>query len=152
METPTTDTQSPSRVPAKAQDPLFVLSLLSGFVGLILLFLAAVVYGASSRAAGDDLKVFEYARWILAGGLFLFVLAVGLQLNNIVDLYKQKKSRIAANVVTMAALALALTGLVNYVGSRHYRQFDFTSDQLYSISDETKKVLETLDKDVEIYA
>ncbi len=46
-------------------------------------------------------------------------------------------------------LGVALLGMVNYLGGKYYQRFDWTSSQLYSLSDRTKSMLEGLGQDVE---
>src|SRR5262249_58378750 len=45
---------------------------------------------------------------------------------------------------------LALVKVANFLGYRHHKRFDLTSEGLYSISDQTKKVVATLPKDVKV--
>ena len=59
-----------------------------------------------------------------------------------------------ANVVTASTatvgivLAVALTGMVNWLGFRHYVRADWTKSQIYSLSDKTLNVLKGVDSDV----
>lgn len=46
-------------------------------------------------------------------------------------------------------LALALFALVNYLGNRHYARFDWTSSELYTLTEKSKAVVRGLDRDVE---
>ncbi len=48
-------------------------------------------------------------------------------------------------------LALAIVCMVNYLAFRHYTRWDFTSDERFTLSDQTREVLQGLDRDVEIY-
>ncbi|HEV2852720.1 MAG TPA: GldG family protein [Thermoanaerobaculia bacterium] len=53
---------------------------------------------------------------------------------------------------TLSAAVLLLTALlliVNYFGWKYYKRFDWTSNQLYSLSEKTLNVLKDLKKDVE---
>ena len=52
---------------------------------------------------------------------------------------------LSAGVLLLAALLV----IVNYFGWKYYKRFDWTSSQLYSLSDKTKNVLKGLDKDVD---
>jgi hypothetical protein len=47
-------------------------------------------------------------------------------------------------------LALALYLMVNYLGERHYLRFDWTSSQLYSLSEKSLSVVRGLDRDVDV--
>ena len=52
---------------------------------------------------------------------------------------------LSAGVLLLAALLVIL----NYFGWKYYKRFDWTSSQLYSLSDKTQKVLKGLQKDVD---
>ncbi|MFL6196506.1 MAG: GldG family protein [Thermoanaerobaculia bacterium] len=52
---------------------------------------------------------------------------------------------LSAGVLLVAALLL----IVNYFGWKYYKRFDWTSSQLYSLSDKTRNVLKALDRDVD---
>ena len=52
---------------------------------------------------------------------------------------------LSVGVLLLAVLLL----LVNYFGWKYYKRFDWTSSQLYSLSDKTRKVLQNLHKDVD---
>ncbi len=47
-------------------------------------------------------------------------------------------------------LVAALVAIVNYLGMRYYQRFDWTSSQIYSLSDKTKAILAGLDRDVDV--
>jgi len=47
-------------------------------------------------------------------------------------------------------LALALTIMVNWLGSRHYQTGDWTSSRMYSISDKTRGVLASLEEEIQV--
>jgi ABC-type uncharacterized transport system involved in gliding motility auxiliary subunit len=46
-------------------------------------------------------------------------------------------------------LLAALLVILNYFGGKYYKRFDWTSSQLYSLSDKTKNVLKGLNRDVD---
>ena len=47
-------------------------------------------------------------------------------------------------------LAAALVGIVNYLGMRYYHRFDWTSSQIYSLSEKTLAILQGLDKEIDV--
>ncbi|MEM9558350.1 MAG: GldG family protein [Acidobacteriota bacterium] len=47
-------------------------------------------------------------------------------------------------------LVLALWAMVNYLGWRHYERFDWTSSQLYTLSEKSERVLAQIDRDIDI--
>lgn len=61
------------------------------------------------------------------------------------------RARIGLNVGMMSALAVALFIIANYLAFRWYDRFDWTSDEIYTLSPRTKQVLGRLSKRVNVY-
>ncbi len=56
----------------------------------------------------------------------------------------RKQTLQEANWGVFLVLCLALFGMVNYLGYRHYHRWDLTSSRSFSLSDQTRKVLKDL--------
>jgi len=52
----------------------------------------------------------------------------------------------------MIALVLAILVLINYLGTRHHKRFDFTQTKLHSLSDQSIKVVKALREDLQVKA
>src|SRR6476469_7558403 len=61
-----------------------------------------------------------------------------------------RRGRIGVNVFIQLTLGVALFALVNYLGWRHYKQWDNTFNKEYTLSEDTLEFLKQLDKKVEI--
>src|SRR5262249_56629356 len=68
----------------------------------------------------------------------------------IVGFFSRRQGRLGANTVVLSVAVLALVVVANYLGYRHHKRFDLTAEGLYSISDQTKKVVANLPKDVKV--
>jgi ABC-2 type transport system permease protein len=55
-----------------------------------------------------------------------------------------------ATLALSVLLGLGILGLVNYIGSRRYARFDWTSSGLYSLSEKTRNVLKDLKTPVQV--
>ena len=55
------------------------------------------------------------------------------------------------NAVVTALLVLVLAGIANYLAFRHYERFDWTSQQVYTLSDRSRTVLRGLRTDLDVY-
>ncbi len=141
--------------PASERDSegLFLISLGSGLLGAFLLLVAALMYITASYAelAGGGSWLIDKRQWFLAAGTGLFVLGVGLQANNIWELLYRRRSLFALNVILMSVLAIALTVLVDYVTHRHFHEFDWTRQGVFTISDESVQVAKNLDRDLRVW-
>ena len=56
------------------------------------------------------------------------------------------RSKIGVNVFLQIVLCLLLFGIVNYLGFQHYKRWDFSRDQKYTLSSQTKRVISSLKK------
>src|SRR5207248_8845090 len=52
--------------------------------------------------------------------------------------------QIGLNVLIQVGLAIFLVAMVNSIGFRHFKRWDFSRDQKYALSDKTKRFLETI--------
>ena len=59
--------------------------------------------------------------------------------------------RTRLNLVLTAALGLVIVVLLNYISSRHYKRWDWTTHGLFTLSERSKDVLSELGEDVQIY-
>ncbi|HEV3408877.1 MAG TPA: GldG family protein [Chthoniobacterales bacterium] len=57
---------------------------------------------------------------------------------------KIHRVQIGINVLVQAALIFLLVAMVNYLGFEHYKRWDLSRDKKYSLSDKTKRFLETI--------
>jgi ABC-type uncharacterized transport system involved in gliding motility auxiliary subunit len=62
-----------------------------------------------------------------------------------------RQTKYGAYSSTYVLVALAILVAANYLGIRYNKTYDATKDKLYSLSDQTMKVLGGLDRDIKIY-
>ncbi len=60
------------------------------------------------------------------------------------------RSTFRATLALSVVLGLGILGLVNYIGSRRFARFDWTSSGLYSLSEKTRNVLKGLKAPVQV--
>lgn len=56
----------------------------------------------------------------------------------------------ASTVSAAVGLVLALLGMVNYLGWKYHKRFDWTASEIYSLSEKSIRILAELDRDVEV--
>ena len=61
----------------------------------------------------------------------------------------QRRTRL--NFVLTTVLSLVIVVLVNYISSRHYKRWDWTTHGLFTLSDRSQQVLRELQQDVQVY-
>jgi ABC-type uncharacterized transport system involved in gliding motility auxiliary subunit len=63
---------------------------------------------------------------------------------------RKERIAVASSATAGIVLAVALVGMVNWLGYRHYVRADWTSSRIYSLSDKTKNVLKGIKDEVRV--
>jgi ABC-type uncharacterized transport system involved in gliding motility auxiliary subunit len=87
---------------------------------------------------------------LLIGGGVLLLAGIVLGFDGIIAFFSQRSSRLGTNTTILALAVLAILGLANFVGYRHHKRFDLTTEKLYTLSDQSKKIVGGLKEDVTI--
>ena len=62
-----------------------------------------------------------------------------------------RSSRTRLNLALTALLGITAVALLSYISSQHYTRWDWTSDKLFTLSAQSRQLLEELDQDVQVY-
>lgn len=89
-----------------------------------------------------------FSKILLAAGSVLVVASVVLGYRGIIDFFSRRSSKLGTNTLILGLAVLAILGLLNFVGYRHHKRFDLTAEKLFTLSDQTKKIVSGLQKDV----
>ncbi len=89
-------------------------------------------------------------KWILIGGGVLLVAALVGNFREIAGFFSSRGGRLGANTAVLTLAVVGILVLVNFLGFRHAERWDWTPEHLYTLSDETKKVLGGLKEDVHV--
>ena len=87
---------------------------------------------------------------LIAGGLAMLLASIVLNFGSIVAFFRGRQGRLGANTVALSVAVIAIIGVLNFLGFRHHKRFDLTAEGLYTLSDQTKKVVGGLQKDVKV--
>jgi ABC-type uncharacterized transport system involved in gliding motility auxiliary subunit len=118
---------------------------LLGLVGLILL-----VFGALALVLTQQLSFYVLVH--LGAGLALLVTFLAASFQDLGQLLSQRSTRYGTNMLVYSVLFIALLIGVNWVGVRHNHRFDWSEGGVFTVSPQTRGVLDKLDKDVELQA
>ena len=86
---------------------------------------------------------------LIAGGVFLLA-SVILGFQRILRFFSKRSSQLGTNTSLLALGVLAILVVINYLGFQHKKRFDLTSEKLYTLSDQTKKIASGLKQDISI--
>jgi ABC-type uncharacterized transport system involved in gliding motility auxiliary subunit len=118
---------------------------LLGLLGLVILG-----FGLAARLilGIDTLLVWAH---IVGGGLCLVAyLAFGFE--NFRSMLGQRSTRYGASALLYSVLFVALVAGINYVGYRRHHRWDVTEGGIYTLSPQSKKVVESLKEDLAMTA
>jgi len=115
----------------------------SASIGIALLIASYVVH---VRQGGFPLA----AKILLIAGGVLVLGAIVLGIRSIIGFFSLRSSQLGTNTLALSLGVLAILAIVNYAGFRHHKRFDLTSEKLFTLSDQTKKIVGGLKADVHI--
>ncbi len=122
-----------------------------GVVGIGFSLLSFVIVIASGAGISSDLG------WIggnLVIGLVLLVTAAAMNIDALRERMSSGEARRAGKYGTSAVLStllgIALLGMLGFLGTRYHHRFDWSEQKVHTLSDQTKKVLEGLEQDVDV--
>ena len=113
-----------------------------GYLGLAALFAGFVYYSANQW----DWK----AQAAVYGGVGLIGAYLAANFSTIRSALRTRAVRYGSAAGLTVLLALGILILASFLNFRHHKRIDLTEEQLYSISDQSRKVVENLDTEVEI--
>jgi len=93
---------------------------------------------------------FRFSKGLLIGGGVLILAAIVLGFRGILGYLSKRSSQLGTNTTVLALAVIAILAIVNFAGYRHHKRFDLTSEKLFTLSDQTKKIVGGLDKDITI--
>jgi ABC-type uncharacterized transport system involved in gliding motility auxiliary subunit len=87
---------------------------------------------------------------LLIGGGVLLLAAIIIGFQHIVNFFSKRSSQLGTNAVILSVAVFAILAILNFLSFRHSKRFDLTSEKLFSVSDQTRKIVGGLQKDVTI--
>ncbi|MBI4455694.1 MAG: GldG family protein [Acidobacteria bacterium] len=111
--------------------------------GLILLLLGYLYYAIRSVWSIP-------AQVMVYGGAAVLVFSLFWHWEEIQKTFHRRAVRYGSAASAIILILLGILGLVNFLGYRHSKRFDLTENQLFSLSDQSKKVAQNLKMDVTV--
>ncbi len=86
---------------------------------------------------------------LIAGGVML-LLSILLSSREIAGSFGKRSTRLGTNTAVVTLAVVAILVMLNFVGFRHHKRFDWTTEQFYTLSSQTRNILGGLKEDVNI--
>lgn len=112
-----------------------------GWIGTLLVFASVAIRFLRPEWAQYQ----QYAAW---GGLALVLIYLGGQWRDIATFYEGRSARYGTLSLVGILVFAGILVAVNYLASRQNKRWDLTANQVYSLSDQTIKILQNLDAPV----
>lgn len=122
-----------------------------GWLGTVLVAAALVV--TVSRLSGHDLlgpRWDPYVRWTAVAGLVCVLLYMAGQWREVARSFQRRQTRYTTMAFTSVIAVVGILVVINYLASRQSKRWDLTTGHIYSLSDQTLKILGSLDAPVKI--
>jgi ABC-type uncharacterized transport system involved in gliding motility auxiliary subunit len=113
------------------------------FIGPVLLLGGYIRYSVRETMGPLNLSL------LIVGGV-LTLGAIALNLRAIRESSRRRSTKLGANTTMMTLAVIAIIGFANFLGYRHHKRIDLTTEKLYSLSDQTRKIVSDLKKDVRV--
>lgn len=122
-----------------------------GWVGVALVFIAAAFsVGTYVGAPGLDPAWQPYVRPLAWVGLACVLVYMAGQWREVAGAFERRQTRLGALALSGVLVALALLVALNYLASRRNYRWDLTANQQFSLSEQTRQVLQRLDSPVRV--
>jgi hypothetical protein len=113
--------------------------------------LALLVLGAGWGVLAPRVAPLAY-QVLLAAGAVLFLAGLWTQRGRLLSPVVGKRARYGAGFLASALIGLLIVLLVNFLAVRYRHRWDLTQAQTYSLHPATVRVLEQIERDVDVYA
>ena len=114
-----------------------------GTIGVAMLVASGVRYSIQGELLTTS-KVL-----LIAGGVFVLA-AVVLGFRAIVRAFSGRTAQQGTNTTILTLAVIAILAVINFVGFRHHKTFDLTTEKLYTLSDQTRNVVSGLKQDLTV--
>ena len=95
-------------------------------------------------------ELLTFSKVVLAIGALCLLASIVIGFGGILRFFSKRSSQLGTNTTILSVAVLAILVIVNFVGFRHHKRFDLTTEKLYTLSDQTRQVVGGLQKDVTI--
>lgn len=115
----------------------------------------AGVVGPAMALAGYILYSREQVwKWhiiaLMTVGAALLLASIVLNFKSIAAFFRGRQGKLSTDTVTLSVAVIAIIGVLNFLGYRYHKRFDLTTEGSHTLSDQTRKIVGNLQKDVKV--
>src|SRR6266566_6547609 len=125
--------------------------MLTRIIGLIgWLGFAAVLVAVGIRFGYPAMD--QYATYAAYTGLVCLLIYILGQWRDVAKLFSRRQARYGTLMGVSIVVVLGILVAINYIGARQNKRWDLTANKQFSLSDQTRGVLQKLDSPLQITA
>jgi ABC-type uncharacterized transport system involved in gliding motility auxiliary subunit len=91
-----------------------------------------------------------FSKGLLIGGAAALLVAIVVGFQGILTFFSKRSAQQGANTSILAIAVIAILAVANFVGYRHHKRLDLTTEKLYTLSDQTRQIISGLQKDLTV--
>ncbi len=91
-----------------------------------------------------------FSKGLLIAGAVFIVAAIAIGFRGLLRFFSKRSAQQGTNTTILVLAMLVILGLINFVGYRHHKRFDLTTEKLYTLSDQTRNIVRGLQQDVTV--
>src|ERR1700704_4218108 len=92
----------------------------------------------------------QYATYAAYPGLVCLLIYILGQWRDVARLFTRRQARYGTLMGVSVLVVLGILIAINYIGARHNKRWDLTANKQFSLSDQTRNVLQKLDSPLSI--
>jgi ABC-type uncharacterized transport system involved in gliding motility auxiliary subunit len=119
------------------------IATIGAYIGILV-----ITFGLLNYSINEVWDIYSTIMVSIGGVLVVFGLVMNLE--EAKKAVMKRSTAYSANAFVMTVIFVAIVVLVNFLSNRHGKRLDFTENKEFSLSDQTVKVLENLNKDVKV--
>jgi ABC-type uncharacterized transport system involved in gliding motility auxiliary subunit len=109
---------------------------------------ACLIAGYLRYTIEAELHITSKVLLISGGVLLLAGMVVGIR--GIVGFFSRRSAQLGTNTAILSIAVIAILVVLNFLSFRHAKRFDMTTEKRFSLSDQTRKIVGGLQRDVTI--
>jgi ABC-type uncharacterized transport system involved in gliding motility auxiliary subunit len=87
---------------------------------------------------------------LLIAGSVILLAGIGIGFQGIIAFFSKRSSKLGTNTTVLSLGVIVILVITNVLGFQHHKRFDLTTQKLFTLSDQTKKIVSGLNSDVHV--
>ena len=95
-------------------------------------------------------ELLTFSKVVLVLGALFALASLTIGFRYFIRFFSKRSSQLGTNTTILTVAVMAILVVLNFVGFRHHKRFDLTTEKMYTLSDQTKQIVGGLQKEVTI--